>query len=71
MTTTGPHALSEVYDTYKEKDQIYLIPAKLVSPYDVAESKLIRQGYESKEYVKRLEEAYSVHYFFGDWVYRK
>jgi mannosyltransferase OCH1-like enzyme len=67
LTTTGPFALVDIYEKYPEKNQVFLIPAKFVSPYNIAESNLIRKGYESKELDSRLKDVYSVHYFFGNW----
>lgn len=68
LTTTGPWALVDLYEKYSNKDEIYLIPAKYVSPYDKKECRQIRQGHESEEFDNRLKEAYSVHYFFGNWL---
>ena len=68
MTTTGPLALSAIYEKYSDKEQVFLIPDKQASPYDVSEMNLIRKGYESEEFDKRLEDAYSVHHFFGGWL---
>ncbi|TWV15690.1 hypothetical protein FQ707_01510 [Bacteroidaceae bacterium HV4-6-C5C] len=67
MTTTGPLALTDIYEKYSLKEQVFLIPAEYVSPYDVVESERIRQGYESEEFDSRLKDVYSVHYFFGGW----
>jgi len=68
MSTTGPLALTDIYEKYQYKEQIFLIPAKYISPFNLSENKLIRQGYESEGLDKKLEEAYSVHYFWGSWV---
>jgi len=68
MTTTGPLALTEIYEKYLDKQQVFLIPAEQVSPFNVAESKLIQQGYESEELDNKLKNVYSVHYFWGSWV---
>jgi len=67
MNSTGPLALTEIYEKYHNKEQIFLIPAKYVSPFDVVGNMLIRQGYESEELDNKLEGAYSVHYFWGGW----
>lgn len=68
MTTTGPLALVDIYEKYPNKEQIFLIPDKQVSPFDVVENKLLRQGYKSKKLDNKLKDAYSVHYFWGSWV---
>lgn len=68
MTSTGPLALVDIYEKYQYKEQIFIIPAKYVSPYSISEAKKIRQGYESEQFDNRLKDSYSVHYFFGDWL---
>jgi len=67
LSTTGPFMITNLYESYSMKEQIFLIPAKHVSPYDMHELALIRQGYESAEFDMRLIDAYSVHYFWGSW----
>ena len=66
--TTGPLQIIKLYEEYPDKDSIYLIPSKYVSPFTADEISLIRQGYESEELENKLEEAYSIHYFFNAWV---
>lgn len=68
MTTTGPLALVDIYEKYPKKELIFLIPAEQVSPFDVRESKLIRQGFELKKLDNKLKGVYSVHYFWSSWV---
>lgn len=68
LNTTGPLLLVKLYEEYPDKESIYLIPAKYVSPFTDKEIKLLRQGYESDELENKLEEAYSIHYFFNGWV---
>jgi mannosyltransferase OCH1-like enzyme len=67
MTTTGPYLLTEIYDKYADKEQVFLIPAKYVSPYSIGEVRLIRKGFESEEFDNKLKESYSIHYFYSDW----
>jgi len=59
--------LADLYERYFKKEQVYLIPAKQVSPFDMNELALIRRGCESPEFDSRLKDAYSVHYFWGGW----
>lgn len=68
MSTTGPLALTETYEKYSDKDQVFLIPAEKVSPFDVMENKLLRQGFESEKLDNKLKNAYSIHYFWSSWV---
>lgn len=68
LATTGPLALTEIYEKYPDKEQVFLIPAQQVSPFDIPQLRLIRNGYESEELDCKLEGAFSVHYFFSEWI---
>lgn len=68
MTTTGPLLLVDIYEKYPHKDKIFIIQAKHVSPFDVAETSKIRQGFEFGILDDKLREAFSIHYFFGGWL---
>lgn len=68
FNTTGPLVLVKLYDKYPDKDSIYLIPAKYVSPFTDDEITSLRRGYESKELEEKLQAAYSIHYFLNGWV---
>lgn len=67
LETTGPYMLSKLYDSYKEKNQIWLIPSELISPICTYEVKMIMQGITTDEIANKIEKAYAVHYFFGSW----
>jgi hypothetical protein len=69
LKTTGPLLLSDVYEnlTPEEKETVYLIPAKNVTPFDVEQIKLVKAGIKNKELEKCLQEAYAVHYFTYAW----
>ncbi len=68
--TTGPWKLIELYEqaTPQEKDLIYLIPDKYVTPFDVNQARRFRLGEMSSELEECLNEAYAVHYFFSGWL---
>jgi mannosyltransferase OCH1-like enzyme len=70
MTTTGPYCILDSYDslTPEEQEHIYLIPAKYVMPFDYGQIQRFRHGEESDELEEHLQEAYAIHYFFGEWV---
>ena len=68
MTTTGPFILVDIYNSCPDKENVFLIPAQHVSPFDKNEIALIRHGYVSAGFDNRLKDAYSVHYFWGGWV---
>ena len=67
LNTTGPFMLVDTYEKYQEKEQVYLIPSKYVSPLNKSELAQIRQGYENEEFDEKIKNAYSVHYFWGSW----
>lgn len=67
LSTTGPFIITDVYEKYREKEQVFLIPAQYVSPLDMSEIALIRRGYESAVFDEKIKNAYSVHYFWGNW----
>ena len=69
LHSTGPWMLMELYNqlTEKEKSEIYLIPDKYVTPFDVNQAGLVVQGDDTEELNQCLSEAYAVHYFYGLW----
>lgn len=69
FNTTGPWMLIDLYYDLKEEEQqqVYLIPAKYVTPFDVPQAFRFRMGEMSNELDSCLDEAYAVHYFWGNW----
>ena len=67
LETTGPYMLSNLYESYLNKDQIWLIPSELTSPISKNEVALIVRGIITDEIAEKIEKAYAVHYFFGSW----
>lgn len=73
LNTTGPIMLNKLYyglDT-KDREAIYLIPAKFVTPFSVEQANRFRAGDRCQELEDCLKDAYAVHYFFGAWLYSK
>jgi len=70
MNTAGPEMLIKMYKelSNEEKEQIFLIPAKNVSPFDRYQLRRLRCGERSEELEQCLDDAYAVHYFFNTWV---
>jgi glycosyltransferase family 32 len=70
MNTTGPSKLVSLYKELNnnDKDKIYLIPTKYVTPFDQHQLKRLFNGEKSIELEHHLKEAYAVHYFFNTWV---
>lgn len=65
--STGPWMLMELYEQLpeKEKKEIYLIPDKYVTPFDLNQAHTIVHGTVNDELERCLEEAYAVHYHMG------
>lgn len=70
LNTTGPLMLSHLYVSLSEEDvaNIYLMPAKFVTPFDSRQIELLKKGIENDELENCLEEAYAVHYFSNAWL---
>lgn len=70
LHTTGPLMLSEIYENMneKEKESIYLIPAKYITPFDVIQIQQVKAGVENEELENCLQEAYAIHYFTTSWI---
>lgn len=72
--TTGPWILIDLYDSLseQEKNEVYLIPAKYVTPFDLVQAQRFRYGEMSEELEDCLEEAFAVHYFLatGDNIFK-
>lgn len=68
METTGPFMVTRVYEQYKKKYEVTLLPADLVTPLTIEELKLINNDHAPEEVVGKIEKAFAVHYFLGSWV---
>jgi mannosyltransferase OCH1-like enzyme len=70
MNTTGPRMLSKLYESLspEEKEWVYLVAAKYVTPFDGEQLALVKAGVQNEELESCLEEAYAVHYFTCSWV---
>ena len=67
LCTTGPVMLSETYAQYRNKEEIYLIPAEYISPFSSQEVRSIWNGCKKEELEERLQKAVAIHYFMGTW----
>lgn len=70
LNTTGPLFLSNLYLSLPpvEKNQIYLIPARHVSPFSYDQTRQVGGGVINEELEDCLKEAYAVHYFANSWI---
>ena len=69
LKTTGPWMLVDTYNGLgkTEKTDVYLIPAKYVTPFDIDQARRFLKGERSEELHDCMGEAYAVHYFVGSW----
>jgi mannosyltransferase OCH1-like enzyme len=69
LHSTGPWMLMELYHqlSESEKKDVYLIPDKYVTPFDVDQAGMVVRGADNEELEGCLAEAYAVHYFIGLW----
>ncbi len=67
LSTTGPLVVTNTYDEYSYKDDIYLIPAELVAPFSIKEIGLIMTGIKNDLFEEKLQKARAIHYFLGTW----
>ena len=68
MQTTGPCMLRDLYLQLSpvEKESVFLIPARYVTPLNWHQVQMYRKGATGR-YELFLKEAYAIHYFYGTW----
>lgn len=69
LETTGPRMLVDTYNRLieAEKSDIYLLPTKYVTPFNIDQARRFLKGERSEELHDCMGEAYAVHYFIGSW----
>jgi len=67
MESTGPFMVTRVYEHFKKKNDITLLPADLVTPLAIKEVWMLRTGHSTTELTEKVEKAFAIHYFFGSW----
>lgn len=65
--TTGIEMLNNQYEEYKPKKSITLLPADLITPLSAREISLFLLGRETSEMEDKVENAFAIHYFLGQW----
>lgn len=68
LETTGPRMLTALYEVYDKKEEVFIIPAKYVSPFSRKEVSEILQDQITSTLEDKLQKAYAVHYFAGTWL---
>ena len=54
--------------TAKEREEVFLIPSKFVSPFSGIEAEEVRLGVKEQRLDDCLKEAYAVHYYVSNWA---
>ena len=68
LNTTGPYMLTRVYQSYKFKKQLYLVPSSMTSPLTKSEvGLLINEHINPCVLDEKIKNAFAIHYFFGSW----
>ena len=67
LKTTGAFVINQIYNSLeeKQKSEIYLIPAKYVSPFDYIQYGLIKEGVVNENFERCLKSAYALYHFHG------
>lgn len=67
LGTTGPFALTEIYDNYLLKDRVTILSSNTVYPLSVNEAKRALIDDIDDIMQEKIDNAHAVHYFFGTW----
>ncbi|MCD7849946.1 MAG: hypothetical protein LUH63_09535 [Parabacteroides sp.] len=69
MNVTGPCMVTRVYNNFQDKSSASLLDSEIVSPFTQNEVIDYMNGQANEEFLeKKLEKAYSVHYYYGTWL---
>ena len=72
LETTGPFMIAEIYNNYKNQNEIGLVSDKLVAPLSQLELFILRSSMRNKiklhpKIENKIDNASAIHYFFGGW----
>lgn len=68
LNTTGPYMVTRVYDSYENKNEIFLFPSELTSPFTKNEVVAFLSGTADIDMLEaKLQKAIAIHYFLGSW----
>lgn len=73
FNTTGRYALIHLHETLAaaEKEDVYFIPSKCVSPFTGLEAEEVRLGVVNQELEDCLDDTYAFHYYVSNWAKTK
>ncbi|MET4082941.1 hypothetical protein ABIB40_002908 [Pedobacter sp. UYP30] len=67
LSSTGPFALTRIYDEYTDKKEITILPSATVYPLSVNEARRAFDEDVDEHMQEKIDKAYAIHYFFGTW----
>ncbi|HOP46996.1 MAG TPA: glycosyltransferase [Desulfobacteraceae bacterium] len=67
LDTTGPFMINRVYNKFKDKDGITLLPSNYLFPLDYREAEEYLNQTKSNVIRDKLKKAYGAHYHLGTW----
>ena len=68
LESTGPFMVTRVYERFFKKKSVTLLPADLVTPLSIKEVSMLRTAHAHPYVLKKIENAFAIHYFFGSWT---
>lgn len=71
LDTTGPLMLTKLYKKYGKESNVFLMPAKNISPFTQQDTVDYLNNHNINVLEKKLERAYAVHYFLNTWSLKK
>jgi mannosyltransferase OCH1-like enzyme len=67
LNSTGPFILTDSYNKFHKKDGITILESADIYPVTMFETDLLLQKTVSEDLQKRVDRAYAIHYFLGNW----
>ncbi|MFV0420385.1 MAG: glycosyltransferase family 32 protein [Dysgonomonas sp.] len=67
LDSTGPFLLTNAYDDYSLKSEIRILESKDIYPICQFEKEKILDNAMPQEMKDRIDRAYAIHYFYGNW----
>jgi mannosyltransferase OCH1-like enzyme len=67
LNSTGPFILTDSYHEYQSKDEVRILESADIYPVTMFETDKLLQETIPDELQSRIDKAYAIHYFLGNW----
>lgn len=67
LDSTGPFILTDTFYDYRRKQDVKLLESSEIYPLTMQESKQVYNDMITDDMQQRIDKAYAVHYFWGNW----